>query len=149
MAEIKKICCAIDFSKASLQVAEYALTLARGFDAEVMFLYVAPTLRRYAAYQIETVSIDSFVARIVAGAQEEMDRFLNTIRTGDQRVSGKVLLGYAPEVIIEVAKEEKAGLVVMGTHGRKGIDTILFGSVAEKVVKKSPIPVLTIRPERR
>jgi nucleotide-binding universal stress UspA family protein len=149
MAEIKKICCAIDFSEASLQVAEYALSLAKGLNAEIVFLYVAPTLRRYAAYQIETVSIDSFVAKIVAGAQEEMDRFLNNIRTGDQRISGKVLLGYAPEVIIEVAQEEKAGLVVMGTHGRKGIDTILFGSVAEKVLKKSPIPVLTIRPERR
>jgi nucleotide-binding universal stress UspA family protein len=149
MAEIKNILCAIDFSESSPQVAEYAMSMARGLGAGIVFLYVAPTLRRYAAYQIETVSIDNFVGLIVAGAQEEMDRFLEKIAAGHQRVSGKVALGYAPEVIIQTALEEKADLVVMGTHGRKGIDTILFGSVAEKVLKKSPLPVLTIRPDRK
>ena len=54
--------------------------------------------------------------------------------------------GYAPEEILKAAEENHCDLIVMGTHGRKGIDRIIFGSVAEKVVKTSPVPVLTIRP---
>ncbi|MBO4369276.1 MAG: universal stress protein, partial [Desulfovibrio sp.] len=59
---------------------------------------------------------------------------------------GQVLIGYAAEEILNRATEENADMIVMGTHGRKGIDRILFGSVAEKVVKNARIPVLTIRP---
>ena len=59
---------------------------------------------------------------------------------------GQVLIGYAAEEILSRAKEEEVDLIVMGTHGRKGIDRILFGSVAEKVVKNADMPVLTVRP---
>ena len=58
----------------------------------------------------------------------------------------EVVVGYAAEEILEIAAKEDADLIVMGTHGRKGIDRILFGSVAERVVKNSHVPVLTIRP---
>ena len=59
---------------------------------------------------------------------------------------GQVLIGYEAEEILNRAREEKAELIVMGTHGRKGIDRILFGSVAEKIVKNADMPVLTVRP---
>ena len=61
---------------------------------------------------------------------------------------GQVLIGYAAEEILTRANDEGADLIVMGTHGRKGIDRILFGSVAEKVVKNASMPVLTVRPNR-
>jgi nucleotide-binding universal stress UspA family protein len=57
-----------------------------------------------------------------------------------------VVTGYAAEEILGVAEGEDADMIVMGTHGRKGIDRILFGSVAEKVVKGAKCPVLTVRP---
>ena len=61
-------------------------------------------------------------------------------------MKAEVVVGYAAEEILSLAENEDADLIVMGTHGRKGIDRILFGSVAEKVVKNSSRPVLTIRP---
>ena len=61
-------------------------------------------------------------------------------------VKAEVVVGYAAEEILSLAENEDADLIVMGPHGRKGIDRILFGSVAEKVVKNSSRPVLTIRP---
>ena len=64
----------------------------------------------------------------------------------DVQVKAEVVVGYAAEEILSLAENEDADLIVMGTHGRKGIDRILFGSVAEKVVKNSTRPVLTIRP---
>ena len=57
-----------------------------------------------------------------------------------------MLIGYAAKEIINRAHEENVDVIVMGTHGRKGIDRILFGSVAEKVVKNADMPVLTVRP---
>ena len=61
------------------------------------------------------------------------------------KASGKVVIGYAPEAILDMARAFDADMIVMGTHGRKGTDRIIFGSVAEKVVKSSPIPVMTVR----
>ena len=60
--------------------------------------------------------------------------------------AGLVVTGYPAEEILKVAADRKADMIVMGTHGRTGIDRIIFGSVAEKVVKTAACPVLTIKP---
>ncbi len=74
-----------------------------------------------------------------------MEAFVAENFTGVE-ARGQVLIGYAAEEILNRAHDEKADIIVMGTHGRKGIDRILFGSVAEKVVKNADMPVLTVRP---
>jgi nucleotide-binding universal stress UspA family protein len=91
-------------------------------------------------------SIENFVGEIISGAEETMDTFLKE-NFSDVQVSGKVLTGYAAEEILDFADAEAMDLIVMGTHGRKGIDRVLFGSVAEKVVKGAKMPVLTLRPK--
>jgi len=146
MANIKKILCAIDFSEASPLVAGYAETLARSMGAEVLVLYIAPSLSQYVGFHVPPSSIESFVKDIVSGADQTMAKFLAD-HFKDLNAKGEVVTGYAAEEILAQAKEEKVDLIVMGTHGRKGIDRILFGSVAEKVVKSAPVPVLTVRPE--
>jgi nucleotide-binding universal stress UspA family protein len=57
-----------------------------------------------------------------------------------------VILGDAAEKILEYAKNEDMDMIIMGTHGRKGMDRVIFGSVAEKVVKMSPVPLFIINP---
>lgn len=145
MAQIKKLMCALDFSEFSPRVADYAVTLARQFGAEIVVLYAAPSLAQYVGFHVPPTSIEAMVGEIVSGAEKTMDEFMTEHFQG-VAATGKVVTGYAAEEILRVAEEEKADLIVMGTHGRKGIDLILFGSVAEKVVKSSTIPVLTIRP---
>ena len=146
MAEIKKIMCAVDLSEASSMVADYANTLAQNMEAEVVVLYAAPSLSQYVGFHVPPNSIENFVGEIVTGAEKSMDTFLAE-NFGDTKATGKVVTGYAAEEILKAAEEEAVDLIVMGTHGRKGIDLILFGSVAEKVVKSSTVPVLTIRPK--
>lgn len=146
MADIKKILCAIDFSEASAQVASYAALMSQKLDAEVLVLYVAPSLNQYVGFHVPPSSIENFVGGIVEGAEETMASFVADHFAG-LKAKGKVTTGYAAEEILLTAKNEGVGLIVMGTHGRKGIDRILFGSVAEKVVKAAYQPVLTIRPE--
>lgn len=145
MVEIKKILCAVDFSDMSKKIAEYAATLASSLGAEVVVLYVAPSLSQYVGFHVPPASIETFVGEIVSGAEKTMEVFLQENFEG-LKAKGIVKTGYAAEEILDLAEEEKVDLIVMGTHGRKGIDRILFGSVAEKVVKGAKMPVLTVRP---
>lgn len=145
MADIKKILCAVDFSDYSPMVADYASMVGGCAGAEIIVLYVAPSLSQYVGFHVPPSSIESFVGEIVTGAEDTMNEFVKD-NFKDLNVVGKVVTGYPAEEVLAIAKAENADMIVMGTHGRKGIDRILFGSVAEKVVKSSPVPVLTVRP---
>ena len=146
MQDIKKIICALDLSQHSALVADYAISLAKAFDAEIIAVYAAPALTQYVGFHVPPSSIENFVGEIITGAEKTMQEFVAENFAG-VKAKGMVVNGYAAEEILNLAAEVKADVIIMGTHGRKGIDRILFGSVAEKVVKGSPIPVMTIRPK--
>lgn len=145
MPVIKKIICAVDLSQHSALVADYAMALAKGLGAEIHVVYAAPSLTQYVGFHVPPSSIESFVGEIVAGAEKSLDGFVAE-HFKDQAVRAKVLNGYAAEEILAYATSINADMIIMGTHGRTGIDRILFGSVAERVVKSAPMPVLTVRP---
>lgn len=145
MQDIKKILCAVDFSEMSPKVAEYALKLGKSLGASVNALYVAPSLSQYVGFHVPPASIENFVGEIVTGAEKTMDTFVQENFEGIE-VKGDVVSGYAAEEILDYAVKNNMDMIIMGTHGRKGIDRVLFGSVAEKVVKSAEMPVLTIRP---
>ena len=146
MRSIKKIVCALDLSQHSILVAEYAVLTAKAFDAEIIAVYAAPALTQYVGFHVPPSSIENFVGEIVTGAEKNMQEFVEEHFKG-VKATGKVVNGYAAEEILSLVDSIDADLLIMGTHGRRGIDRILFGSVAEKVVKSSRVPVMTIRPE--
>lgn len=145
MAEIKNILCAIDFSEMSSKVASYAQTLAEALDANVHLIYVAPSLDQHTSFNVPLTSVQNFVDQIVTEAESKMEIFIKE-NFKIKNVKGEISRGYADEEILKMAGRENVDLIIMGTHGRKGVDRILFGSVAEKVIKSSKIPVLSIRP---
>ncbi len=145
MPKLQKIICALDLSEHSKTVAEYACMLAKATNASIVAVYAAPTLTQYTGFHVPPNTIDSFVGEIVSGAEKAMAQFVSENFEGVE-TKAEVVVGYAAEEILEIAAKEDADMIVMGTHGRKGIDRILFGSVAERVVKNSHLPVLTIRP---
>jgi nucleotide-binding universal stress UspA family protein len=142
---LKRILCALDFSEHSKTVADYARDLAKLTGAHVIAVYAAPTLTQYTGFHVPPNTIDSFVGEIVSGAERSMTEFMAE-NFKDVEAKGLVVVGYAADEILALADKEEVDLIVMGTHGRKGIDRILFGSVAEMVVKSAICPVLTIRP---
>jgi nucleotide-binding universal stress UspA family protein len=148
MVQIKTILCALDFSEVSPKVAEYAKTLAEACGAKIVALYVAPSLTQYVEFHVQASYIDDFVTGIVSGASDTMESFVKEYFKG-VAAEGRVVSGYAAEEIVGAAEEVNADLIVLGTHGRKGIDKILFGSVAEKVIKTAKVPVLSMRPEAK
>lgn len=133
----------IDFSEASTAALDYAVDLAEDTDAKVFVLHT---------FELPTVGFpDAFIpptaeltGRIVEGARVGLDTTL--ARYAKRKVPVKALLerGDAREVILAKAEELGADLICIGTHGRKGIARALIGSVAESVVRTSPIPVLTV-----
>ena len=145
MTRFKKILCAVDFSEHSRQVAEYAREIAESGGGELIVVYVAPSLSQYVGFHVPYNSIENFVGEIVAAAEKSMEAFVGENCSGVP-AKGVVASGFAAEEILSLADRENVNIIVMGTHGRKGIDRILFGSVAEKVVKNASQPVLTVRP---
>ncbi len=146
MKDIKKILCPVDLSENSVELAEYASTLAKALGVEVCVLYVAPTLSQYVGFHVPPSSIENFVGEIVDGAVKNMEKFVAENFSG-VKASGKVITGYAAEEILHYATEIDADIIILATHGRRGIDRVLFGSVAEKVVKNALQAVLTIHPK--
>ncbi len=145
MRPIKKILCAVDLQDYSPLVAEYATAMAARFGAEIVALHVA-TLGSAAGvgYEMDTVYLRKLEDENRENAETAMREFM-THFPGVPAV-GKVTAGVPAEQILAQAQEEGADIIVMGTMGRRGIDRLLFGSVAQAVVKSSPVPVLTIRP---
>lgn len=147
MPILKKILCAVDFSEGSPRVAEYAATLAAAAKAEIVCVYVAPSLAEYVGFNVPQAALDTFIGDVVASAETTMDEFVTENFKG-LPARGAVLAGYPAEEILKAAEAEHADLIVMGTHGRTGIDRIIFGSVAEMVVKTALCPVLTVKPRQ-
>lgn len=146
MQEIKTIVCAVDFSEISSEVAAFAKMMALKHEANVHVVYVAPTLSQYVGFHVPPASIDSFVGEITSGAEKTMEEFMSKNFSGC-RCKGKVLSGQTADELLAYSEKLQADLIIMGTHGRKGFDRFLFGSVAERVVKSARCPVLTIRPQ--
>ena len=144
----KNILVPTDLSEGAEEALDYACELARQFGATIHLLNViaipALGVPELGVAMASTV-IDSLIkdnqAALEALAQKKCVKAKmgqHLLRTGDAR-----------DVIIQTAKDLGADLIVMGTHGRRGVTRALLGSVAESVVRMSPCPVLTIRARKR
>ncbi len=148
MRPVKKILCAIDFFEYSPLVAEYARAAALAFGAELFVLHaVAPIPPGGAGsdFDIPPSQLRTMEDDFWASADNRMKEFIEKNFQG-LTVKGVVVIGDPAGQILAQAEEIGADMVIMGTRGHKGLDRLFFGSVATKVVKSSPVPVLTIRP---
>ena len=145
-----KILCAHDLTESSDPALRTALDLARrlGADLNVLFAstppYPAPTGLWFA---VES-DFDGLRERIRVAARIELEaRVKACTRPGDPAVNLAVEVGEPGDVILDAVKAMSPVLVVLGTHARKGWQHVVLGSVAERVVRNSPVPVVTVGPE--
>lgn len=147
MRAIKKILCPIDLSEVSGEIADYAAQQAACTGAEVIVVHVEPALYLHADTDIPYSIEEKFMDESAKYARAYMEKFVPEHFPKGNAI-GKVISGYAPESIIQMIKDDNIDLVVIGTHGMKALHVMLFGSVAEKVLKLSPVPVLLVRPAK-
>ena len=143
--QIKTILFPTDFSRGARAAMDHAVSLARDYDAKLILLYVIQDISIAEWYIPSSLSMSDLVEDMEKSAWKEMEKWIAEVSTGVSKVEKMVMRGVPFVEIIRTAKEKNADLIVIGTHGRTGIDHMLFGSTAEKVVRKSPCAVLTVR----
>lgn len=142
---IKTILFPTDFSNGARAAMDSALSLAKDYDAKLVLLYVIQDISIAEWYIPSSISAADFTEEMKTSAGKEMEKWAVEAKAKVKDVDQMVVHGVPFVEIIRTAKEKNADLIVIGTHGRTGIDHMLFGSTAEKVVRKSPCPVLTVR----
>lgn len=145
MKDFKTILFATDFSESSDYSFSYALSLAKKFNARLLIIHVINEPVDLRGFYVPHISFDKLEEEIEEGAQKMMEKFCRTHIRDYDNYETFIVPGIPFDEIIKKATETSADLIVMGTHGRTGLDHVLFGSTAEKVVRKSPVPVMTIR----
>lgn len=144
----KKILFPIDFSETSLRTLGYVLEIANKFDSEIYLLYITRDLTYFTELDVPHPSIYSFNQDIKKGAEKKMRDFCE-VNLLNKAATCKTMVGEPASEIVNFIKENGINLVVMGTHGRQGLSRVVFGSVAARVIRTSPVPVMTIRPNMK
>lgn len=139
MSTFKHLLVPTDFSHAAGHALDLAVSIAEKFEADVTLFhaYTVPI-----AYTYEDVILWP-ADQLRTAAEDELDAAVRRVRERFPRITSRLSSGSPSELIVEHARATPTDLIVMGTHGRRGVSRVLLGSVAEKIVRLSPVPVLT------
>jgi len=142
--DIERILVPLDFSENTPAVLEWASHLAEEHASRVILLHAYHLPVEF--QQLEGAYLPpDFWASVKSEAEEQLAEHAERLRAAGLEVETAVCEGYAATVIVEEAARRDADLVVIGTHGLSGLKHLLLGSIAERVVQKSPCPVLTVK----
>lgn len=146
MIDLHRILVPTDFSKFSVQALKYAAALAEKFGAELYLLHVVQDLAVFIPDMVTVAPpIVPSLEQMSTAVQAAFDRVIQENGLAKFTLHRSVCEGTPFYEIIRFAKETEIDLIVMGTHGHSGLAHMLLGSVTEKVVRKAPCPVLTVR----
>ena len=133
-----------DFSSYADQALTEAIELARALNAHLMLLHVIQ-LMPLTVGEVPPEYFDTYLADLETDAQRQLQTALNRVHQAGLQGDRIITQGIPFQTIVDTAGEKKVDLIIMGTHGRTGLPYVLIGSVAEKVVRLAPCPVLVAR----
>jgi nucleotide-binding universal stress UspA family protein len=146
MLPFKRILCPIDFSEHSYKALHAANELALNFSAQLYIVHVVspvPVVQAPAAPS--AFNLASYQQELMESSEKSLREMTKERMAGELEARPIIAYGDAASEIVRIADEKKIDLIVIATHGKTGFQHLFFGSVAEKVVRLSPCPVLTIR----
>ncbi len=147
LLKLKTILVPIDYSKESKKALQYAIPFARQFNGRLVLLYVMQP--HYFAGEFGAVEFEALTADLQRSSERQLSAWATKGVRGLVAVKTMVRTGSPVSEIIDVAKELKADLIVISTHGHTGLKHVLLGSVAENVVRHAPCPVFVVRVRER
>jgi len=142
---IKKILVPIDFSDYSKSALKYAINFSKSFNAEMILVYVVEPVIYPPDFSMGQIAIPSINTEWDERAKLELEKLAKEQIPSGVSVKTIIKTGKPFIEIVETAGELDVDLIIIATHGRTGVEHILFGSTAEKVVRKAPCPVMTLR----
>ena len=143
---LKKILCPTDFSENSEHALKYALALATLSQAELHLFHVVEPITYPQSTELFEPVLDEveLMMKMEAAYQKQLEDQVIALKEEYPKITGKLVNGNTFLEIIKAARDD-VDMIVMGTHGRTGLAHVLIGSVAEKVVREAPCPVLTVK----
>jgi nucleotide-binding universal stress UspA family protein len=145
MLEIKLIVCPIDFSEFSIRAFHYAVSLAEHYRAKLVAQHIVELWRYpYADYAAFQGDYQEFWRALREGGEERLQEFVKKHTHDEIQPELVVHEGIAADSILSFAQARRADVIVMGTHGRRGFDRLVLGSVTDRVMRTAPCPVLAI-----
>lgn len=147
MGNIKQIIVPVDFQRHTDDIAAFAISIAKSLDAKLTFVHVVEHFAEAAGYaDTYPTSFMEIDEELYGYAKKKMAAMLEQNKSACPGCTGAVLRGEAADSIVAYCKAQEADLVIIGTHGAQGIEKILLGSVAERVLKRAPCPILIFNP---
>lgn len=147
MQNIQQIIVPVDFHQHTDELVDFALNIAAKLEAKLTFLHVVEHVAAIAGYaDVYPASFSAIDEEIFGYAQKKMTVLVGKSKAVCPGCDGVVLRGDVADHIVDYVREKESGLIVMGTHGAKGIEKIMLGSVAERVLKRASCPILVFNP---
>lgn len=146
MHEIRQILVPVDFQKNTEDLAEFAISMANKLAAKVVFFHVVENAVYYSDFIPTNIALSE--EETLTHAKKRMGELIEKSKKNWMGCSGEVIRGDVVDTILDYARNQGIGLIVMGTHGARGIEKILLGSVAERVIKRSACPTLVYKPQK-
>ena len=146
MIEIKKILFPLDLTENSSKILPYVLSVSEKYNSQIYLIHVVQDLNKWGKLYVPHPSLDKFQEEAIKNAEKAMDKICENQLQSCPNFQKRVVSGDTVDEILKIIESENIDLLIMGTHGRKGLEHVIFGSVAENIVKKSPVPVLSINP---
>ena len=143
--DFKNILYATDFSESSVPACDYALTLCKLTGAKLHVLHVIGELTDDRRGLMPPESLAHLEKELERQSLREMQTFCTERFDSEIDYETETVIGSPFQEILKAADKQLADLIIMGTHGRTGIEHVIVGSTAERVVRRSTIPVLTVR----
>jgi universal stress protein A len=143
--EIKRILVPVDFSDTAHHLSQYALLVGNTFRAKLFVLHVVSQLEDFTGIYVPHISLENVMEEMREFAGSELEKFCSENFKGKVKYEALLAEGDAYREILKIEQEKKIDLIVMGIHGKSGLDRIFFGSTTERVLRGASCPVMTIR----
>ncbi len=143
--KFEKVLLPVDFSDHSDNLLKVAISFAKSNNSTLSLVHIVSTDLYVSSFYSSTINLPNIIIDIVAEAKVHMESFVGRFDFQGVPFESKVIEGNVHKAIYEEAETMGADLIIMGTHGRSGIEHMVLGSTAERVIREAPCPVMTIK----
>lgn len=153
MSSIDRILVPVDLEVNTRKLVDFAIDMANALDAEIVLFHGIQSNKGGAMADMGQLALaglsdEQLTSKRVEEAGKKLEELAGEAEGRCKKCDSRVVAGDVVDDIIEFAQKQHAGLIIIGTHGKRGLEHILLGSVAERVIKRSPCPTLVMNPYR-